>query len=116
MKRREISFCYRSLATLSLLLSTLSRAWAQSGGGYYRGHMWDGGWPGWLFGPMMMILFLALVVVAVVVVVRWLGDGGRTNDHKDRPEKSPVAILEERFARGEIDKDELEERRRVLEK
>jgi len=30
------------------------------------------------------------------------------------PHRTPVDILKERFARGEIDKNEFEERRRVL--
>lgn len=114
MKFPEILSPGRVATLLSVLLLLPSYAWSQQGGGYYRGHMWDGGWHGWLFGPMMMILFIGLVVVAVVIVVRWLGDGSGEAATKRSSEKSPIAILEERFARGEIDKEEFEERRRVL--
>ena len=80
----------------------------------YGPHMWGGGWHGWLFGPLMMIVFIAVVVVVVVLLVRWLGG----THHGGAPHaplgKTPIDILKERFARGEIDKQEFEERRRVL--
>lgn len=93
-----------------------SQTWAQQEGRYYHGHMWDGGWHAWVFGPMMMILFVALIVTAVVLTVRWFSGGGRGDFAEGGAPKAPVDILKERFARGEIDKEEFEERRRILEK
>ncbi|MGE5158035.1 MAG: SHOCT domain-containing protein [Gemmatimonas sp.] len=83
---------------------------------FYGPHMmwWNGGWYGMIFGPFFMILSLAAVVAVVVLLVRWLG-GSSTGFSSSRPStRSPLDILKERFARGEIDKDEYEERRRVL--
>ena len=84
-------------------------AWANGAGagahGY--GHMMGGGW---ILGPVMMILFVAVIVAVVVLVVRWLGATGGAGG---RP-KAALDILEERFARGEIDKDEFEARRLAL--
>jgi putative membrane protein len=87
-------------------------AWADAAGdrAYGHGHMWGGG-AGWIFGPVMMILFVALIVAVVVLVVRWLG--GTSGGSGNRP-KAALDILEERFARGEIDKDEFEARRQAL--
>lgn len=92
-------------------------AWAQYQGGYYGpGHMWDGGW--WMFlGPLWMIVVIGALVAAVVLLVRWLGGtgpgagmgGGQAQGSK------ALDILRERFARGEIDKAEFEERRKLLE-
>ena len=54
-----------------------------------------------------------VVVVLVVLAVRWLG-GSHGPSQPLSPTKTPLDILKERFARGEIDKEEFEERRRVL--
>ena len=65
----------------------------------------------------MMIIFVAVIVILVVLVVRWLGGSGSglsAHPHTLPPGKTPVDILKERFARGEIDKEEFEERRRAL--
>jgi len=88
---------------------------AQSPYAYSYGHpMWGGGWHTWFFGPMMMIVFLAVVVILVVLLVRWLGGAGHAAPPPHSAVKTPLDILKERFARGEIDKEEFEERRRVL--
>ena len=76
-------------------------------------HMGGWGWGGMIFGPIMMIVFIALIVGAVVLVLRWMGLGGSP---AARGEKNARDVLDERFARGEIDKDEYEERRQVLSK
>lgn len=88
-------------------------AWADSGGegGHGYGHMMGGG-AHWIIGPIMMVLFVVAIVVVVVLVVRWLGGGG-VRGAGGRP-KAALDILEERFARGEIDKDEFEARRQAL--
>ena len=64
-----------------------------------------------------MLLLFAGIVIAVAVVIRWLVVGGsRGADPSLRLlHNTPLDILKERFARGEIDKDEFEERRKVLE-
>jgi putative membrane protein len=61
----------------------------------------------------MMIVFIALIVGVVVLVVRWLGGVGGGPAQGSKP-KAALEILEERFARGEIDKDEFDDRRRAL--
>jgi len=64
----------------------------------------------------MMIIFIAVSSILVVLVVRWLGAGGNgLGGHLNTPPgKIPVDILKERLARGEIDKEEFEEHRRIL--
>ena len=106
-------------ATLALIPSA---AWAQAPsdiGRYDWGpHMmwWGGGWYAMIFGPLFMILFLAVLIVVAVVLVRGLGGpwSGPVSPHHPLVSRTPLDILRERFARGEIDKEEFEERRRVL--
>jgi putative membrane protein len=105
------------LAALSLLTAfgvTLP-AWAQATREGYGSHMWGGGY-GWFFMPIMMIVFIAVTVVVIVLIVRWIGGTGHPPPHTAHgpPGKTALDILKERFARGEIDKEEFEERRKVL--
>lgn len=90
-------------------------ALAQAGPGYYDGHMWGGG-HGWFFGPLMMIFWLVVMVGAVVLILRWLGASGHIESRRKAPGSDALDILRERFAKGEIDKAEFEERRALLEK
>tara|TARA_R110002072_G_scaffold17119_5_gene65592 strand:+ start:261 stop:593 length:333 start_codon:yes stop_codon:yes gene_type:complete len=96
------------------LLTTPSLVGAQQQADYHGPHMM---WSGWYMGPILMIVFLAIAVIVVMLIVRWLSGSnpGHSHSHSAPPAKSPVDILKERFARGEIDKEEFEERRRVLE-
>ena len=100
--------------TLLAVLCLAAPAWAQEAGPPYGPDMmWPGGWYGMMFlGPLMMLLLIAAVVVLVVLAVRWLsGTGGAA---PRASQSRALEILKERFARGEIDKEEFEERRRVL--
>lgn len=97
-------------------------AWAQGASGVerygYGPHMmwWGGGWYGMILGPLFMILVLGALIAVVVLVVRWIGgpwQGAVSPPHAPSG-RTALEILKERFARGEIDKEEFEERRRVL--
>ncbi|MDA0997312.1 MAG: SHOCT domain-containing protein [Proteobacteria bacterium] len=70
-------------------------------------------WGGWFMGPMMMLIMIVLVVVAIVVVLKFLGFGGDAQS-KSQPQDRALSILNERFAKGEIDKAEFEERKKTL--
>ncbi|MBL29143.1 MAG: hypothetical protein CMM50_16545 [Rhodospirillaceae bacterium] len=80
--------------------------------------MWDGrmmggdwGWGHMLFGSISMIIFWGGLILLVVLLIRWLGDGHTGFGPRRR---TALDILEERFARGEIDHEEFEARRRRL--
>lgn len=109
-------------ATSAVLVMQPAWGWAQTPAepnkyewGPHNMMMWDGSWY-MIFGPVFMILTLAAVIAVVVLLVRWLGGPwyGAQPPYHAPPGRTPLDILRERFARGEIDKDEFEERRRVL--
>lgn len=88
--------------------------WAQQVDPLCANHatMWSSGWHGWFMGPIMMIVFLAIAVAVVVLIVRWLG--GNAHGNPGPAQRQAADILKERFARGEIDKEEYEEKRKVI--
>jgi putative membrane protein len=65
-------------------------------------------------GPLSGVLFLGVLIALVVLLVRWLSASGSTGGAGPSSTKTPVDILRDRFARGEIDKDEFEERKKIL--
>lgn len=74
--------------------------------------MWgDYGW-GMGFGMIGMVLFWILVVLAIVLLVKWIS--ASASGSSPPPAKSALDILKERYARGEIDQPEFEEKRRAL--
>lgn len=74
-------------------------------------HDWGWGWGGMWLGPLFMIAWLALLVAVIVLLVRWLGGG---SFGVGSPFRTPREILDERFAKGEIDQEEYEKRRKAL--
>jgi putative membrane protein len=73
----------------------------------------NNGWMGGGMGIGMWIFWIVLIVV-VVLLVRTVA-GGRTSLPSPR-EETPLDILKARYARGEIDEEEFQRRRRELEK
>ena len=72
---------------------------------------WGGGWAGMVSYWVMHLLWWALLIAAVVLLVRWESADRR---HRRGMEDSALAILRERYARGEIDQKEFDERMRFL--
>lgn len=90
-----------------LLIASTGLAQPYSGHGMMGwGHGW--GWP----GVLMMIVFWVAVVLGILALIRWLWMGGagrqtgRGGSHLD--------ILKERYARGEINKEEFEQKKKDL--
>ncbi|WP_237728072.1 SHOCT domain-containing protein [Cellulomonas sp. APG4] len=86
----------------------MMRSWNGMGMGMGMGMGWS-----WVFG----LLLLAGVVTLVVLLVRLTVDGGRRRGEHPGPgaaQSRAREVLDERYARGEIDSAEYEERLRTL--
>jgi putative membrane protein len=85
--------------------------------GYGHHHFWGGGWG---FHPFGVIFFVILCVFLIAVVMRMFGFGRHCGYGRFRHRGyggrggGALDILEERFAKGEIDKNEFEEKRKLL--
>ncbi len=75
---------------------------------------WHDGWGAgaWVAMAFVMVVFWAIVVAAIIALVRT--DRGHGAGPSARPPDDATRILDERFARGEIDADEYTRRRDLL--
>jgi putative membrane protein len=73
------------------------------------GPPWDWGWWFWWFPVFPLLFVLGSLAVFVFIVVQMMGRHAQMRDRR-----AGLDILNERFARGEINKDEYEEKRRLI--
>lgn len=73
---------------------------------------WGAGGAGWFGMGLGMLLFWGLVIVGLVVLVRWLS--GPRSGGDAAPRQDALDILAQRYARGEIERAEYEQKRRDL--
>jgi putative membrane protein len=101
---------------LALVSAVLPLAASAQNYGYgAHPHYGEWGWGHFFLGPLAMVAVVVLIVVLAVLAVRWLGGTGSAPPAAAPAGKTPLDILKERFARGEIDKAEFEERKQALE-
>lgn len=103
--------------TIAMLAATISAspAFAQSATDRPEQLLygWSMGWGHIVFGHVMMLLYWGALVALIVFVVRALQSSWSAPSAQNSEDKA-VDILRQRFARGEINKDEYEARRRIL--
>ena len=75
--------------------------------------MHSGWWLG--IGALHMLLFWVLIILVIVALVRLLS-GKPLGSYSERSEKPPLQILQERYARGEINREEYQQRKADLER
>lgn len=92
-------------------------------------HMWHGGWGFWWIFPLLMLF---MIIICIAIFIFFLGHrSGRCGHHHwgpwqmmDRPSGpgrswgdptySALQILNERFAKGEIQKQEYDEKKAAI--
>ena len=87
--------------------------WGDNQGWHMRPGMMGGWGMGW-FGGIFMMIFWVLILVGLIFLIKWLIQ--TTNRVKsDVGNGNPaLQILKERYARGEIDNTEFEEKKKVI--
>ena len=82
------------------------------------GYGWEGGgwgWGAWVFMAVMMVLFWSAIITGAVMIVRYSRDRHHFPPPTAKDDSDPaIRVLDERFARGEIDEDEYTRRRDLL--
>jgi putative membrane protein len=117
MKSKRTLFLFTMLFVVFLLIPLANtQAHAQTGqyGGWGMGPGMMGGYgQGW-FGGIVMIVFWILILVGLIFLIKWLiqstGRDKATGSDGDRS----LEILKERYAKGEIDKQEFESKKKDL--
>jgi putative membrane protein len=107
----------RLLLALSGALLPGSEAFAQGYGGWGMGPGmmgWGMGYGGGWLWTILMVIFWIAVIVGIVLLIRWLILSTRTATPNQRQDESAIDILKKRYARGEIDKEEFEQRKKDL--
>jgi len=73
------------------------------------------GWGGWFAMGLMLLAFVGLILAVGLVALRSLNQPRENTVHPAATGPANAErVLDERFARGEIDADEYRERREVL--
>lgn len=110
MRGRDVTVIIGTIVLVILLISLL-------GGGMMMG--WGMmGWGGYGFNPLgwiLMLVFWVLIIGGVALLAVWLFRQARPLAVGPGAPEESLEILKERFARGEISREQYEEMRRTLE-
>ena len=101
------------LGIFAVLVPLAGNALAQWRGydwGHGPGMMGEWGW----FGGILMVIFWIAVIIGIIFLIRWLVQSTGSGGHGARSEESAMDILKKRYARGEIDKKEFEQKKKDL--
>ena len=100
---RKVILFAAALAGSPFILTEAIAQTAQNGGGFMNPFMgWGGG--------LMMILIWGAIIFLLFVLARSVN----AMHHSVQQPRTAIEILKERFARGEINKEEFEEKRDIL--
>jgi putative membrane protein len=96
--------------TMNALVQWRGYDWGMGSGmlGYGYGMSW--------FSHILMIVFWVALIVGIIFLIRWLVVASRSGGHQAVNQGGDTAldILRKRYARGEINKQEFEEKKRDL--
>ena len=113
MRRKKMLW---SIILIVPVLWPYSQALAQTGGygGWGMGPGMMGNWGMGGFGGIFMMVFWILILVGLIFLIKWLIQSTSRNKGIGDGESRAIDILKERYARGEIDKDEFDSKTKDL--
>ena len=102
------------MMSLMILLLTAGYGYTQMGGqGMMGPGMMNWGYGmGWGWSIIMMVFWIA-VIVGIIFLIRWIALS-TDRRHETSAGDSAMEILRNRYARGEINKEEFEEKKKDL--
>ena len=112
IRKGPAKMVYRAICPSMFILAVLLSGCMPHGTGT-RGWpmMWGNGMP-WFMSVMMGVFWIAVIICIVFIVRRLMASERSQGETGD----SALRILRERYARGEIDKEEFDEKKRHLER
>lgn len=99
--------------TLFVILQDVLSQWGGYGDWHMGPGMMGGYGMGW-FGMIFMFIFWILVIIGLVFLIKWLIQSTKKEPESAHSSSRAIDILKERYAKGEINKEEFEEKKRVL--
>ncbi|MHB1275029.1 MAG: SHOCT domain-containing protein [Candidatus Humimicrobiaceae bacterium] len=81
--------------------------WPNMMGGFFGGGL---GWIGMIFG----FIFFILVVIGIIFLIVWLVKRSNYPGVENRTESKSLEILKERYAKGELTKEQYESMKKEL--
>jgi len=103
------------MSSLSLI-NNIALQW----GGYdrYGGYGMGPGMMNWGYGGLFMgiinIIFWVAVIIGVVYLIKFISSSSKQSPHETKKGDSALDILRERYAKGEINREEFEEKKKAL--
>jgi len=68
----------------------------------------------WGFGWWWMMIFWTAVIIGLIFLIKWIFEKGKTDRSTSPTEESALDILKKRYAKGEINKEEFEQKKKDL--
>jgi putative membrane protein len=98
-----------------LFINNIALQWGGSDryGGYGMGPGMMGGYGGWFMG-IVNIVFWVAVIIGVVYLIKFISSSSKQSPHETKKGDSALDILKERYAKGEINREEFEEKKKIL--
>jgi len=117
-------FLYVMMIFVAFFSIPLASTQANAQTGQYGGHGGYGGWgmgpgmmggwgTGW-FGGILMVVFWILILVGLIFLIKWLIQSTSRDKTTGSGGNRALEILKERYAKGEIDKEEFENKKKDM--